>query len=159
MPTSEQIPSFEKLRNRIRAKLGKTVATLRKAGYKCEVASSREFYDYLTGETPTGDTTTIMDVLANKYLLVHEVVETSELRKIGIPLNTQTVMTFHPNVYEAHFKALEVELDHAMSKKDYEWVRARISLASSWLEDNLMPKQLIPKCKALMKKFSNIPQE
>jgi hypothetical protein len=44
-----------------------------------------------------------------------------------------------------------------VSKKDYDWVKARINLAPSWLEDDMMPKHLVPRCRALMEKFSRIP--
>lgn len=80
-----------------------------------------------------------------------------KLKKTGIPLNTQTVMKYHPDVYWVHFTATDIELNYAVSKKDDDWVKARINLAPSWLEDDMMPKHLVPRCRALMEKFSCIP--
>lgn len=157
MARSQTVPSYDELHIEIVGKLKKTGETLKKIGYEYRDVSPKELYDYLTGETPTGDITTIVYVLASEYLMIHEVVETSELKKAGIPLNTQTVMKYHPDVYRVHFTATDIELDYAVSKKDYDWVKARINLAPSWLEDDMMPKHLVPRCRALMEKFSRIP--
>jgi nitrogen regulatory protein PII-like uncharacterized protein len=157
MAGPQTVPSYDKLHIEILKKLKKTAETLKKIEYEYRDVSPKELYDYLTGETPAGDITTIADVLASEYLMIHEVVETSELKKMGILLNTRTVMKFHPEIYRVHFTATEIELDYAVSRKDYDWVKARISLAPSWLEDDLMPKHLVPRCRALMAKFSRIP--
>ncbi len=149
-------PSYNVLRNRIAEKLKETVKALKELGYKSLQLSPKEFYDYLTGETPTGDTTTIVDVLGNDFLLIHEVVEMSELKKKGIPINENTVMMFLPEVYEAHYTATEYELNFVLSKKDFDWLRVRIDHAKSWLEDSSMPQHLAPRCKAIIKKFSKL---
>ena len=157
MARHETAQSYEELHDDIVDRLRTTAETLKKIGYEYRDVSAKEFYDYLTGETPTGDITTIGNVLASEYLMIHEAVETSELKKIDIPLTTRTVMEFHPEVYRVHFTATEIELDYAASKRDYDWVKARINLAPSWLEDDMMPKHLVPRCRALMAKFSHIP--
>ena len=41
---------------------------LKERRYTSRHISPREFYDYMTGETPTGDTITILDVLDDEYL-------------------------------------------------------------------------------------------
>jgi len=126
---------------------------LKERGYTSRHISPREFYDYMTGETPTGDTITILDVLDNEYLMIHEVVEISELKKKGIPINKQTVLMVHPS-YENHYTATEYEMDYAMSRGDCDWLRLRMKHAKSWLEDEDLPQHLIPRYKALMEKFS-----
>ncbi|MFB0522168.1 MAG: hypothetical protein ACETV1_00220, partial [Candidatus Bathyarchaeia archaeon] len=79
--------NYSLVRNTIRLELKKAAETLRKMGYMTECISSKEFYDYMTGETPTGDTITLNDVLSNEYLVLHEAVEISELKKMGVPIN------------------------------------------------------------------------
>ncbi len=154
MEESRTSPSYNVLQKRIAEKLKETLKTLKELGYKSLQLSPREFYDYLTGETPTGDTITIVDVLGNDFLMIHEVVEMSELKKIGIPINKNTVMMFHPEVYGAHYTATEHELNFALSKKEFDWLRVRIGHAKSWLEDDSMPQHLVPRCKAIIKRFS-----
>jgi hypothetical protein len=146
--------SRKKLLQIIATKIKEATMALKQSGYEAQDISPDEFHDYMTGETPTGDIITLVDVLANPYLMIHEVVEVSELKKMHISIMKDTVMNFHPKVYEAHFTATEQELDCALNREDYAWIKARVSLAESWLEDDLLPKRLKPICRALMKKFS-----
>ncbi|HDO41683.1 MAG TPA: hypothetical protein ENH03_02140 [Candidatus Bathyarchaeota archaeon] len=52
-------------------------------GYVVGELSVREFSDFMTGEFFSEDTTTLSDVLENEYLMIHEVVEINELKRIG----------------------------------------------------------------------------
>ena len=65
----------------IETKIRKAEEALKKIHYSQEQISAREFHDYTTGETFSGDTTTISDVLGNEFLMFHELVEMSELKK------------------------------------------------------------------------------
>ncbi len=151
---------YKDLRNEIILKIKEAISKLKEIGYKSQQISPKEFYDYMTGETPTGDTITILDVLDNEYLMIHEVVEISELKKLGIPINKQTVMmTFPDPSYYTHYTATEYELDYALSKGDCDWLRFRMKHVKSWLEDEDLPQHLIPRYKALMKKFSKDSEE
>jgi len=123
-------------------------------GYRAEHISSREFYDYLTGETPTGDKITIHDVLSNEYLVVHEVAEISELKKKGVSINKYTVMKCLDRVYEAHYVAAEHEFDYALSKSDLSWLRLRLVHARGWLDDPCLPKELSRRCESLIREYS-----
>jgi len=148
--------SYDALSKRINKKLRDAIKILKELGYKSQRVSLKEFYDYMTGETPTGDAITIVDVLGNDFLIIHEIVEISELKKMGIPIHRRTIMTFHPKVYEAHYTAIEYELNYALDKKDYEWLKVRINHAKSWLEDDYLPQHLVPRCKAIIKRFSEV---
>jgi len=140
---------------------GITEATriLEQLSYETEQISPKEFYDYMTGETPTGDVITLHDVLENEFLMVHEVVEMCELKKEGTPINRQTVMNLYPRTYEIHFTAMGYELTYALYKKDFRWIRRRLSLFKDWFDDPNLPKRLIPKYKAMLRKFSNMLQK
>ena len=152
--------AFEDVLEEIEEKIEETEVILTMRGYSYEHVEPREFFDYMTGETPTGDTVTLRDVLDNRYLLVHELVEMSELKKKGIPLGKETVTTFHPETYEAHINAFEFELDMAVDEGDHAWVEQRLKLVDSWLEDELMPSHLALVCRRLMEKFSgNVKKE
>ena len=139
---------------KITAEVKEASRKLKTMGYQSYSISSREFYDYMTGETPTGDTITILDVLDNEFLMMHEVVEISELKSQGIPIDKQTVMKSHPKVYENHYKATEYELDYALDKGNYDWVGIRIGHAKSWLEDPDLSPHLIQRCKTIITKLS-----
>jgi len=141
--------------SKINARIKEATTILKQLGYKSEDISPKEFYDYMTGETPTGDVITLNDVLNNEFLMVHEVVEISELKKKGIPIDKQTVVNYYPRTtYEAHFTATEYELTHALNKKGYDWLKLRMHHAQDWLNDKDLPRELAPRCKSIVKKFS-----
>ncbi len=149
--------TYRGLLGRITVRLKETTKRLNELRYKCQDISPKEFYDYMTGETPTGDTITISDVLDNDYLMIHEVVELSELKRLGTDIDTKTVMNAYPELtYETHYTATRYELDYALAKKDYNWVKVRMNHAKSWLKDPNMPRHLAPRYKAMMQEFSKI---
>ena len=146
---------------RIDTKIKEATRILKQLGYESEKISAKEFYDYMTGETPTGDIVTLNDVLLNEFYMVHEIVEISELKKKGAPINKQTVMVYYPEVYETHFTAMDYELTHALNKKNYEWLKRRLTDAEGQLEDPFLPqefnylrRELAPRWRSIIKKFS-----
>ncbi|RLE55330.1 MAG: hypothetical protein DRJ30_04030, partial [Candidatus Methanomethylicota archaeon] len=62
---------------------------LESIGYVVEEVSTKEFYDFMTGEIFSEDTITLVDVLENDYLMIHEVVEINELKKMGRIINSR----------------------------------------------------------------------
>jgi len=148
--------SYSDLHDRIATKLKEAQERLKEMAYESRQISPREFYDFMTGETPTGDTINILNVLDNEYLMIHEVVEISELKRMGILIDKQTVMRIFPEVYEPHYTATEFELDYALDKNDHNWLKIRIEHAKSWLEDDNMPQHLVERYKAMIKRFSEV---
>jgi hypothetical protein len=63
-------------------------------------------------------------------------------------------MKSYPNVVAAHYTATEHELEHAIDKKDYEWLKTRINHAKSWLEEPNMPPHLVRRHNILMRKLT-----
>ena len=152
--------SYNDLRDRIILKLKEATGKLREMEYESQHIAPREFFDYMTGETPTGDIITILDVLKNDFLMIHEAVEISELKKNGIPINNQTVIIYYPEVYKAHLSAMDYELTHALNKRNYIWLKRRLRVFT--LEDQYLPQEfkdlqeeLAPQYRSMMKKFSD----
>jgi len=143
----------------IETKIRKAEEALKKIHYSQEQISAREFHDYTTGETFSGDTTTISDVLGNKFLMFHELVEMSELKKMGIKINKRTLMESpEPTIYTAHFTAMEQELNYALLRKDFSWIRTRLQQhKTSVLEnDQHLPEELRPKAEEILAKFNKL---
>lgn len=151
---TQPIYVFEDMLEEIEARIKETESILTMRGYGYERVEPREFFDYMTGETPTGDKITLREVLDSRYLLVHELVEMSELKKRGIPLGKETAATFTPEVYETHINAFEFELDLAVDEGDHAWIEQRLKLVESWIGDESMPPHLVPVCRRLIEKFS-----
>ncbi len=138
-------------------KLKRAVEIARSLGYYCEDISPREFYGYMTGKTVSGDKMPLEEVLTNEFLMLHEVIEISELKKKGITIGEMTIVNYHPKtIYEAHITATEYEIKHALNKGDLAYVKLRLLHIREWLEDENLPKELDPKLKSMVEKFSNL---
>jgi len=141
----------------IRNKIKSTVNLLKIVNYEAENVSSQEFYDYITGETFSEDTTTLDDILGNEYLMIHELTEISELKKYRRKINKRVIVESPKEiVYEAHFKAMETELTYALHKKDYFWIKARLKQhTESVLQGDLnLPEEMRKKAESLFEEFS-----
>ena len=145
--------------NEINAKIKKTKRAVEQIDYVAEDVSAKEFYDYMTGEIFSEDTTTLKDVLGNEFLMVHELSEMSELKKMGRKIDKRIIVDSPKTViYEAHFKAMELELQYALFKKDYFWVKVRLKQhKESVLEDDPnLPESLRQRGEEIFHKFSNL---
>lgn len=138
-------------------KLKKTRKALNSIRYAMGNISAKEFHDYMTGEIFSEDTTTLRDVLDNEYLMIHEVAEINELKKMGRIINKRVIVESPKTViYEAHFRAIELELNYALFKKDYFWVKMRLKAhKDSVLEnDPNLPRTLRPRGEEILEKFN-----
>ena len=143
----------------IENKIRRVKESLRSINYVVSDVSAKELVDYMCGETFSGDKTTLDDVLGNEYLLVHEVVEIDELKKMGRRIDRHVIVD-SPKIiiYSAHLTALEVELSYALYKKDLDWIRMRLEqFRESVLEDDpFLPRELRPRAIRLFRKFCSI---
>jgi len=143
---------LSEIENKIKA----TKKALKSVGYVVKEVSAREFCDYMTGEIFSEDTTTLGDVLGSEYLMVHELVEINELKKMGREIDKRVVVDSPKTViYEAHLTAMETELDYALHRKDSFWVKIRLRHhKESVLEDDPnLPERLRPRAEELYDKF------
>jgi hypothetical protein len=147
--------------SQINSGIKKAVEALRRFGYSDVDASAREFYDYMTGEIFSDDPTTIRDVLGNEYIMIHELVEMSELKKIGRKIDKHVIMnTPRSAFYAAHFNALETELKYALYKGDTYWVKFRLKLfKKSEDDDPNLPGELRPRVEEIYEKYRRLAKQ
>ncbi len=148
-PTDSQLET-------IRERIEKTYDRLSENGYGFTRVTPLEFYNYLTGETFSGDKTTIFDILASDYYVIHEVIEIGELKKHGLEINRNTVIQSpKDDIYEAHFKAFELELLVAYKDSNLDWIGLRMSHLKKILEDDpWMPKGFYPVAQSLYDEYT-----
>jgi hypothetical protein len=145
----------------IENKIEATRRALRSIGYLAEEVPAQEFCDYMTGETFSGDTTALEDVLENEYLMVHELVEINELKKTVQVINKRVIVESSKTaIYDAHLKAMETELDYALHKRDYLWIRVRLGQYKENILDNdpNLPEEIRPRAEALYEKIREVVQ-
>ncbi len=151
----ENIPIFKEINGKIK----RAREALKLINYVAEDVSAQEFHDYMAGEIFSEDTTTLQDVLGNEFLMVHELSEMSELKKMGRTIDKRVIVDSPRTViYEAHFKAMELELQYAMFKKDYFWVKVRLKQHKETVleDDPNLPEPLRPRGEEIFHKFSNL---
>jgi hypothetical protein len=151
----EDMPIFEEINEKIK----RAREALKSIDYVTENVSAQEFHDYMTGEIFSEDTTTLQDVLGNEFLMVHELSEMSELKKMGRIIDKRVIVDSPKTViYKAHFKAMELELEYALFKKDYFWIKVRLKQhKESVLEDDPnLPESLRPRGEEIFHKFNNL---
>ena len=115
------------------------------------LAIYEDFRQYLYDDTATVD-----DVLENEFLMIHELVEISELKKMGKTINKRVIVDSSKiTIYAAHFMAIEKELEYALHKRDYAWVKNRLRQhKESVLEDDPnLPQEMRPRAEAILEKF------
>ncbi len=139
----------------ISEKIKGTMKVLKELNYDAEEVSAREFYDFMTGEIFSDDKTTLRDVLDSEYLMVHELVEISELKKTGRSIDRCAVVDSSKTaIYEAHLFAMEFEMGYALVKGDLAWLNKRIGHHKGVLfNDPNLPETLRPRALAIYNKF------
>lgn len=142
--------------NRVQSAFCKHMNLLQEAGIREGDVTPDELREYFAGETPTGDTTTLNDVVSNKWLLVHELVELKQLKLKGFEISRRLVWDRFEDVLEAHFVATETELDLALKHNDLDWVLKRIGTVESWLEDPDLAERFRTRCERLLEEYGII---
>lgn len=122
-------------------------------GIECKV-DPREFITYISAETYEEEQSTLEDILNNKYLLVHELVEITLLKNMGYEIDKNVIRRAYPNTYKAHLEAIDVELKIAMEEESYSWINKRLRDLVSYLSDPHLPTFLVDKVKQLLQKYS-----
>jgi hypothetical protein len=149
----------EPVSREIEARIKKAKDALKQFGYDSVDVSAREFYDYMTGEIFSDDPTTLRDVLGNEYIMIHELVEIGELKKIGRKIDKRVIMET-PKIpfYTTHFSAMETELKYALYKGDTYWAKIRLRQhKESVLDDDPnLPEELRPRAEELYEKYRRL---
>jgi hypothetical protein len=160
--TDEYTMKGEPAPNDIACRIREAEEALKGFGYNPASVSAREFYDYMTAEIFSDDPTTLQDVLNNEYMMIHELVEMSELQKQGRRIDTRVIMkTPKISFYTAHLNAMETELQYALHKRDTYWAKIRLrQYKESVLDDDPnLPEDLRPRAKEIYEKYRGLAKD
>ncbi len=127
---------------------------LQEAGVREGDVLPEELIEYFAGETPTGDVITLEEVLGNRWLFLHEIVELKHMKLKDIRITRNVLWERYEDVLEAHIAATAVELKMALKYNDKGWIRSRVKHIPSWLEDPEMPKKLRTACEKLIEHYT-----
>ena len=138
---------------KIQEKIDSIIGILLDNKYLMGNISAKELIAYFEGDAPSGDVTTLQDILNSKWLLIHELVEINELKKKGLEISSKLLFTHAESVFETHLIATEWELKLANEKKDADWIKRRLKDIETWLEDPTLSMRLKEKCINLLRIF------
>ena len=148
-------PSYDELKEMIEFRLNQTHELLEEFDYELNKCNAEEFYAFLSGDKISNERVTLRDIIGNEYLMVHVVVEISELKRMELEITNKTVSgTDKEKLYEAHLKAADYEMGYAMLIEDYYWMKHRLAyLVRLIKEDKNLPESLKPAAMAIYENF------
>lgn len=111
-------------------------ALLRRCGYDFP-SSSREVVAWLKTDTPYPNPSND-SLLKNPYLVVHEIVEIAEVKKMGPRITKDVIVKNMELINDAHLVAAMVEFDVAAREGAVGHLRSRFKDLKSWCKDPLL---------------------
>jgi len=127
--------------------LKKAKEILENYGHVCDV-SAEDLNRYFEADTLYDDIS-LDEVLQDLLLVIHEILEIDEIKRMGLKITKDVIIKHHEEVDEAHLKAAEVELEIAKNIGDREHLKKRLGHVKVWCEDPLLPHRLKKRCKEL----------
>ena len=148
-------PPYEELEEMITFRLTQTNELLDEFEYEVIKSTSEEFYAFLSGDKISNERVTLRDIIGNEYMMVHVVVELSELKRQGLKIGENTVSdTDKEKLYEAHLRAADYEMGYAMLIEDYYWMKHRLDYLVNMIEnDKNLPEALKPAASKIYENF------
>ncbi len=128
--------------------LAQARSLLQQHGYECDVAVE-ELRTYAETDTFYPSATTWDEILQDRLVTLHEVIEIAELKRMGLEITRDVVVRNVDEVYEAHLKAAEIEMEIAEALADYQHIQDRLSVFASWTQDPLVPPGLFERYEKL----------
>jgi GNAT superfamily N-acetyltransferase len=114
---------------------------LRRHGYDHDI-SAEDLLAYAKADTIYPSAISWDEILKDRLIVVHEVVEIAELKRMGLEITRDVIVRNLEELYEAHLRAAEVEMAIALEISDLGHVRGRLKAVQDWIGDPLMPSRL-----------------
>jgi len=115
---------------------------LTRKGIDIETVTPQDMIAYFDGEAPSGDTTTLKDIVHQRWLMIHEVIEVSEMKRRHLRISVLTLHDHPCEAHECHLAATRTEFRLAQQENDSEWLRMRVPLIRSWQNDEGMTDEI-----------------
>lgn len=115
--------------------------TLRSHGRSCDV-SAADLKRWFRADTPYPDIG-IKDVIRNPLLVVHEIVEIDEIKKMGLDMGKKDVIISNLELVDrAHLKAAQIEIEIAYATKNRAHLAERIHDIGNWSKGPLVEPEM-----------------
>lgn len=107
---------------------------LQSHGYDCRTTPD-DLRLWFEAETPFDEDFGLDEVLGNPLIVVHELVEIENVKRLGLSLTKDVIVKNLEKVDDAHMVATEAELRIAIALRDVEHIRSRLENIKMWSED------------------------
>ena len=114
---------------------------LRRHSYDHDI-SAEDLLTYAEADTFYPSAISRDENLKDRLIVVHEVVEIAELKRMGLEITGDVIVRNLEEIYEAHLRATEVEMAIALEIGDLGHVRGRLEALQDWIGDPLIPSRL-----------------
>jgi hypothetical protein len=115
--------------------------TLWSHGRSCDV-SAADLERWFRADTQYPDIR-IEDVIRNPLLVVHEIVEIEEVKKMGLDIGKKDVIISNLELVDrAHLKAAQIEIEIAYATKNRAHLAERIPDIGNWSKDPLVEPEM-----------------
>jgi hypothetical protein len=116
-------------------------------GHECQ-ATTEDLILWFQADTPFDEDSGLDKVIGIPLIVVHELVEIDNVKRMGIALTKNAIVDNIEKVDDAHMKAAEVELQIAASMRDVGHLRWRSEHIRMWSEDRYK-RMLVKVAKAI----------
>lgn len=115
---------------------------LRENKIECNV-SSEDLVKWFQADTPYPDIG-LDEVLENRLLVIHELVEIDEVKKMGLEIAKDTILSNLERVDEAHLRAASTEIMIAWKLGEYDHIKGRVLDIERWcVDESVTPRQKV----------------
>ena len=108
---------------------------LRKHGFECQT-TAEDLVLWFQADTPFDENFGLDVIIKTPLLVVHELVEIEQVKKMGLALTKDVIVNNLEKVDDAHMRAAEVEFRIAASKNDLGHLLERAANIKMWSEDD-----------------------
>ncbi|MBE0519025.1 MAG: hypothetical protein IH630_07380 [Thermoplasmata archaeon] len=104
-------------------------------GYDCTTTAA-DLRQWFEADTPFDENFGLDEVLRYPLLVVHELVEIENVKRMGLSLTKDVIVTNLEKIDDAHLIATEAELKIAIALRDVRHIRDRLENIRMWIEDD-----------------------
>ena len=104
-------------------------------GYDCTTTAD-DLRRWFEADTPFDEDFGLDEVLKHPLIVVHELVEIENVKKMGLSLTKDVIVKNLERVDDAHMIAAEVELKIAIAIRAVDHIRDRLENIRMWIEDD-----------------------
>ncbi|MHA1397808.1 MAG: hypothetical protein ACTSSF_08900, partial [Candidatus Heimdallarchaeaceae archaeon] len=71
-------------------------------------------------------------------------------------LSIELFSEYADELFEAHIYATKIELLIAGKLRNFEWIKKRMKMIMTWLEEDKMPEHLKEECRRILQEYSSL---